>query len=208
MIKLLINAGANVNIVDYYGLSPLVYTIDKGNIENIVMLIEAGADVNLQDSYGFTPIMWATNTGNSEIVKALIDAGANVNMRTTGTGFYLQLPIGSTALSMAHENGYYDIAQILQDAGANNNSIDTTTVEGIYYPDDPNSLIQFIELKDGIAYIPQIGFEHLLTPYIYSIEGSTLKLLIEPAVVVPFNIIDNKILECRIILWEGIYRKR
>ena len=63
IVRLLIEAGAEVNVVDRDGHSALVYAIVKQSwiqaerqLEGMQMLIDSGADVNCRDREGVTPL--------------------------------------------------------------------------------------------------------------------------------------------------------
>jgi len=71
--KLLLDSGANVNDIDKYGKTALMYA---QTVEQTRFLIENGADVNIKDNYGETPLMFTRSIEQTEL---LIGAGANVN---------------------------------------------------------------------------------------------------------------------------------
>jgi ankyrin repeat protein len=79
--QLLIDEGADVNVKDADGFTPLMIAIVSGN-ENIVkVLIDEGADVNAKEAKGFTPLMIAIVSGNENIVKVLLSSPKiDVNM--------------------------------------------------------------------------------------------------------------------------------
>jgi ankyrin repeat protein len=79
--RMLIDAGADLNLQDEDGYTPLNWAARVGKIEIVRMLIAAGADVNLQNEDGWTPLHLAAFTGGLEIARMLIDAGANVNVQ-------------------------------------------------------------------------------------------------------------------------------
>ena len=107
MVKLLIDAGANVNWRDDYG-TPLVMTAsDKPAI--IKLLIDAHADVNVPNKYKVDALASAAEQGHDNVVRMLLAAGAKVNHRD---------PHGGTALSVAVLRGYKDVVKTLIDAGA------------------------------------------------------------------------------------------
>jgi len=58
-IELLIEAGANVNVQDDFGGTPLYLAIVRENLELVKILVENGADVNLKDSKGRSPLFYA-----------------------------------------------------------------------------------------------------------------------------------------------------
>ena len=79
-IRTLIEAGADVNIRNKYGVTPLWRATEGDHNEIAKLLLEAGADVNAGDyASGFTPLWWAAGKGQTEIVRLLLEAGADVN---------------------------------------------------------------------------------------------------------------------------------
>jgi ankyrin repeat protein len=79
--RMLIDAGANVNVQDDNGYAPLHVAAKYGNEEILRMLIDAGANVNVQSNTGWTPLHDVAYEGNVEIARILIDAKANVNVQ-------------------------------------------------------------------------------------------------------------------------------
>jgi ankyrin repeat protein len=109
----LIEAKANINIVDQAGNSPLLKAVFAGCLvhrsDYVKLLIEAHANVDVQNTEGFTPLMLAASKGNYAICSMLINAKANINMRNSQ---------GFTALMLAAHSGNYEICQMLINAKA------------------------------------------------------------------------------------------
>lgn len=80
-IKLLINAGVDVNWHDDQDLTALHVSMWHGRTPIIQYLIEKGANVNAIDKKGTTPLHIAvyTSSASKEILKLLIDHGADIN---------------------------------------------------------------------------------------------------------------------------------
>jgi ankyrin repeat protein len=74
LIKVLIDAGANVNTPDNLGLTPLFHA--SHSHAGTVMLINAGANVNAVDLHGHPSLVHAAIMGYTATVKLLIEAGA------------------------------------------------------------------------------------------------------------------------------------
>jgi len=104
IIKLLIDAGADINI-EVGNNTALMNASERGRIEIVKFLINAGANVNLQTNNNWTALMIASWTGYIEIVKLLIEAGANVN---------LQNDYNETALTLASNRGHIEIVKLLK----------------------------------------------------------------------------------------------
>ena len=73
--------GADVNMPDSDGNTPLFYACEKNNADIVRLLLQAGANVNALNDYGSTPLINCMLYGGSEeVVRLLIDAGADVNV--------------------------------------------------------------------------------------------------------------------------------
>ncbi|MDX1561865.1 MAG: ankyrin repeat domain-containing protein, partial [Gammaproteobacteria bacterium] len=108
--KRLIDAGADVNRLSRYELTPLNVAAVNGFAAAIELLLANGADANAVDPVGETMLMAAVASGELAAVDALIAAGAEIDARDRD---YEQ-----TALMFAARAGHADIAQRLLDAGA------------------------------------------------------------------------------------------
>ncbi len=108
-IRLLIDAGADVNAKRSDGGIPLVSA--AGEAEVVRMLIDAGADVDAVDrSHRCTALHWASYMvdGDIETVRCLLEAGAHPS------------PVdkeGQTPLDIARERDLSEIAKLLEKAG-------------------------------------------------------------------------------------------
>lgn len=83
--RALIEAGADVNVRESKGWSPLIAAVDSGSVETCAVLIAAGADVNVQ--HGSQPLLViAVQNRYPELVQALLAAGADVGDRDAREG--------------------------------------------------------------------------------------------------------------------------
>ncbi|MFM6976744.1 MAG: ankyrin repeat domain-containing protein [Sphingobacteriaceae bacterium] len=73
LAKMLLEAGAEVNIKQVQGITPLHAAASHGNIELIILLLEAGADVKAKMLNGKTPGDLAAEKGFQEIARILND---------------------------------------------------------------------------------------------------------------------------------------
>ena len=104
----LIENGANVNVADVNGNTPLVFIINKtGNLKVIQRLLEKGARVNLQNRTGETPLMYAAWHGHLAIVQLLLENRADVTLKNLH---------GRTALTLAESKGHQEIVEMLKAA--------------------------------------------------------------------------------------------
>lgn len=107
----LIDAGADVNAKDPYGVTALMFSLIAGSTEVALRLIEKGAEVNARDSDGRTALIEALTSENEippEIVESLIRRAADVNIRLAG---------GLTPLMIA-ASGDSRVVRLLVEAGA------------------------------------------------------------------------------------------
>jgi ankyrin repeat protein len=69
--KLLIEAGANVNVRQQAGATPLHSAAQNGNLDLLILLLEHGADVNVRMEGGKLPADLARDKGFQDIADAL-----------------------------------------------------------------------------------------------------------------------------------------
>lgn len=62
MVKLLLEAGDNVDQRDNYGYTPIIYACKQNDIDLVRFLLEKGARVNDKANDGYTPILAASET--------------------------------------------------------------------------------------------------------------------------------------------------
>ncbi|CAG9860300.1 unnamed protein product [Phyllotreta striolata] len=111
IVKLLVEAGADITAVDVEEHSVLTCAARCGCVETIKYLIKKGARVNHEEPGGVTALRLAVWANNTPAVKVLIDGGARV--------------IHSHHLiHVAVSNNNVDIVKILLDSGAVINSKD------------------------------------------------------------------------------------
>jgi LPXTG-motif cell wall-anchored protein len=141
IVKLLIQKGANVNVSNDYGETPLIFAAREGHKEVVAELIAGKADVNAKTNdkdYEMviayqTPLMAATINGHVEIAKMLIDAKANLNSKDK---------FGNSILSYTVTHHRPKIFKLLKDAGAEG----ADTMEP---PTEPQNLPEYNMSDDG-----------------------------------------------------------
>mmetsp|Transcript_19906 Transcript_19906/g.42849 ORF Transcript_19906/g.42849 Transcript_19906/m.42849 type:complete len:299 (-) Transcript_19906:354-1250(-) len=75
--------GANPNMLDNKGRTPLHFMAGVGLAPACVLLIHFGADVEAKDSMGITPVTMAAGYANAQTLKVLIAAGAQIDVETS-----------------------------------------------------------------------------------------------------------------------------
>lgn len=78
----LLEAGADVNLVNDDENSALWFACFNANTVIIQMLIEYGATLNNQNVNGATCLIYAASSGKYDVVKTLIEAGAEIKPKT------------------------------------------------------------------------------------------------------------------------------
>jgi serine/threonine-protein phosphatase 6 regulatory ankyrin repeat subunit B len=112
-VKELIAQGADVNVRDSRGNTPLIQAIIQRKLLFVEILVSGGADVNAKDEDGQTPLHLAVLAGRKDIVELLIAKGADVNVKSNTWD--------TTPLIAALRSGHEDIAQMLIVKGADVN---------------------------------------------------------------------------------------
>jgi ankyrin repeat protein len=103
--RLLLARGADPNIADSDGRTPIQMAAYDGSTAIVEILIQAGAKLDIPDEeYGYTPLAVASWKGHAATVRLLIDAGADQRIPTKA---------GRTPLQLARDDGHDDVAQVL-----------------------------------------------------------------------------------------------
>ena len=76
-IRFLADRGANPNIADKRGVTPLMLATSLNFVDCVEALIAAGARVEVTNDTGETPLIAAVHARNSSLVRLLLDKGAN-----------------------------------------------------------------------------------------------------------------------------------
>ncbi|MCL2484724.1 MAG: ankyrin repeat domain-containing protein [Endomicrobia bacterium] len=187
IINILIEAGANTEIKNKNGYTPLMMAIRNTRTENVLALIKAGANVNTaydkpyDDEDKTTPLMYAVSeysVNEPRVIQALIDAGANVNAKDA---------LGYTPLLIAARHSWLkpENLEILIKSGANIEEKDkdgyTSLVRAIRNTRAENVLVL---IKAGAnvndAYDKPYDDDDKTTPLMYAVRGYSVN---EPRVI-------------------------
>lgn len=76
-IKFLLQNGANPNIANKNGVTPIMIAAAKGNLDGVDALLNRGARIDDQDGLGETPLISAIHRRDVEMVKLLLAKGAD-----------------------------------------------------------------------------------------------------------------------------------
>ena len=138
LVRILLDAGADVNTVAGDGKTALAVAVFNGNYDVASLLVDRKADVNKADAQRFTPLFWAVDRRNMEtapnfpwmvtadpmpLIRQLLDAGANPNAIVNNTP-RARMREGSprivfaTALMRAAFAADLELVQLLLERGA------------------------------------------------------------------------------------------
>ncbi len=106
----LLRFGADVNIIDEYGFTPLIEATIMNNTKIAKLLIDQGADANLQDMMGSTALHWAVENNNINLSQLLLEHQANPNAYNLA---------GQPVLVMPMLREQHDLKALLLKYGAN-----------------------------------------------------------------------------------------
>ena len=99
--KSLINAGANINVVeDVDGCLPIYPAIELDNLDLVKLLVESGTDLSHTDTNGLTCLDFAVSHDKQEIAKYLHSKGADYNPDITQLEVMLKIDIGDEKVTL------------------------------------------------------------------------------------------------------------
>ena len=172
-MKLLIEAGADVNMADTDGKTALMKAATIGNWECVELLIKTVADVNITDRSGETALMKAATIGSLECAELLMEAGADVNITDRS---------GETALMKAATIGSLECVKLLIEAGADVNITDRSGETALMKAATIGSLecVELliktgadVKITDRSGETSPMLYEYFITPGADSIEKIT-----------------------------------
>jgi len=106
IVTLLIESGADINLKDERGNTPL-HLAAFGETEVVKLLLEQGADVNATNNAGETPLHKAVQYPEHKVVCELLRHGGNKSIRNVQ---------GLTPAQIAEERGWANLVELLNSA--------------------------------------------------------------------------------------------
>ncbi|OJJ42481.1 hypothetical protein ASPZODRAFT_76746, partial [Penicilliopsis zonata CBS 506.65] len=85
IINLLIQRGANVNVHNARGQTPLHIAAQQGDLNTVSLLLASyPIDVNARDRSGCTPLHLASENGHAQVVSLLVAHHAQLDAKSRG----------------------------------------------------------------------------------------------------------------------------
>ena len=104
-VKQRVEKGADVNAVDEFGKTPIMFAAENGHVEIVILLIKKGAYINEIDSEGNTALSLALSQSHTEIVKLLLEQDAEFSNKL--------IKCDQSIIVWAAKKGHTDIVDLL-----------------------------------------------------------------------------------------------
>ncbi|CAH2226182.1 ankyrin repeat domain-containing 50 [Pelobates cultripes] len=116
LVSLLLEHGADPELEDKDGVTPLLVAVYEGQAEVAELLLEAGADPNRADKSRMTPLLAAASGGHAEVIRVLLLWGSKIDATDSE---------GRSSLAMAAAaTGGEQAVRVLLDRGLDENHRD------------------------------------------------------------------------------------
>lgn len=125
IIDLLLEYGGNIECLDFYERSPLVWAVCSNNIAKMNHLITKGANIYAKDAGGLSVLHYATSNGNIDIIRILLEE-YKFDIETLDNN-------KCSALMYACSYTKSDVIQFLLEKGANVNAEDCKRRNGAHF---------------------------------------------------------------------------
>ena len=109
MVKILLDKGADMAVVNQDGDTPLINAVYYGHIEVARLLLDRGANLFVTNNNGSTPLIIAAVYNHFELVEFLLDKGADQTVVDQD---------GDSSLMCAILRGHLEVVRLLLDRGA------------------------------------------------------------------------------------------
>ena len=136
--RILLEKGANVNEPNAAGLTPLLYTAEKGFEDVASVLLDFHADVTIKSRFGVPALCLAAMHGHHNIVRLLLYRGANVDSLCDSDR--------STALHAAAIGNHEAVVRLLLEHGASVNGKDEQGRTPVFWAkkNDYSAIVQLL----------------------------------------------------------------
>lgn len=137
-------AATNVDILDGYSRTPLIYAAFHNRLQLLKWLIARGAKIDQQDRNGWCALHFCAQERNVDVANVLLDAGAAIEVRD----IHGNTPLSTAAFNASDNEGKVDYsvfsALIRRGANLENRNLAGVTVRELamnLFPDDLEKLI-------------------------------------------------------------------
>ncbi|CDJ64382.1 ankyrin repeat-containing protein, putative [Eimeria necatrix] len=175
-LKVLIKRGAQIDVCDYLGKSPLLRACEASRLDLVEALLDLGVSPNPHDlRCAHFPLQTAIRRNDAEIVKRLLARGAAVDVKCPGVRTY------KSALCVACEVNSPEIIKIILKAGGDPNSRghNSYTPTLMAYQLNPNWLPLFLEAGAGAEKGKRWVLTDVLSCAVAKNDVESIELLIE-----------------------------
>ena len=124
ILKLLIDAGINLETENENGCRAIHFVCGEGHIAMCEMLIKEGVNLEAEDIDNLRPIHYACDENHLQIVELLIEAGVNLEVEDKD---------GNKPLHIACKKGYTQMVKLLIKAGVNLDAEDKNGNKPIFF---------------------------------------------------------------------------
>lgn len=171
--EFLLKKGANANIPDSYGTSPLDLAVccKTVKLSFIEQLLQKGADVKYRNVHdGLTGLHYAISCGSADVAKLLINKGAEINTADKK---------GTTPLILAVQKNSLPVAKLLLEKGADVHLRDKSKKTAMSYTKGffttKKDMIQLLQSADGSKPADKTAASIDTSLYYKGIKGIILK---------------------------------
>jgi ankyrin repeat protein len=170
--KLLIDKGADINIQENRGITPIFLAARNGNLSLVKMLVDKGADPNAKiKGVWVTPLSWSAENGHISVVNYLIDQGVDIDtgsiqlkrfsitqglgmlfnaLKERGANFNLRNNNGGSLLHLAAEGGDAKIIEYFIQKGSELDKKDRYEWTPLHYA-------AYSDKKEAVSYLIEKG---------------------------------------------------
>jgi len=115
VVRVLLEFGADLEVKDLDGRTPLLRMSGRGDMELTRILLEHGADTEARDKHGHTPLLQTSERGHVDLARVLLEHGADTEARDDG---------GHSPLHVASVKGHVELALVLLKHNAHIEALD------------------------------------------------------------------------------------